>query len=207
MSVIDCYSWVEDAPSAAVARQLVEHRNKTAVTELRFKEGFPDITGGYVEIKKKCSSLLSMANSGLYTFTITDLDTTACPASLILNWFSPSLSTLPLPKNLVFRVAVREIEAWLLADMHAFATYLKIAPANFPIYPESLQDPKQYLLNVIRKHGTKNFHKEMLPRRNASVGPRYNEVLIEFIQTKWSPPRAAVHAASLDRAITALARI
>jgi hypothetical protein len=202
MNAIYCYAWVEDAPSAAVARRLVQHRNESAPVELRFVDGFPDIAGGYGDIKHKCGSFLKMANAGIHVFAITDLDAAPCASGLVLDWFSPA--GLPLPEKLYFRVAVREIEAWLLADLDAFASYLGIPAANFSSVPESLPDPKQHLLNVIRQKSTKSIHREMLPRRNMRIGPAYNEVLTKFVQTKWSPARAAAHAPSLSRAIHAL---
>jgi hypothetical protein len=43
---------------------------------------------------------------------ITDLDGISCAPSLLSSW----LGHLNPPKNFLFRVAVREVEAWLLAD-------------------------------------------------------------------------------------------
>lgn len=208
MADIYCYSYVEDAPSAAVARKLVTQRNSGRLQKLHFYEGFPAITGGYGELRKKCPSLLNMAKAGLYTFSVTDLDMHSCAVTLIRDCFRiKSQRALILPKELVFRVAVREIEAWIIADRHAWAEYIGIPEVNFSITPDTLPDPKQHLLNVIRNKGTKKAHQEMLPRRTANIGPRYNQVLCDFVSRFWSPKRAAANSPSLRSAIEALRKV
>jgi len=94
-----------------------------------------------------------------------------------------------------------------MADRDAWANYIEIAPANFAEQPDELPDPKQFLLNVIRSKGKKKRHKNMLPRGSAHVGPIYNEVLCDFINTTWSPARASENSPSLRRAIDALMRL
>ncbi len=149
-----------------------------------------------------------MAKTGIYTFIITDLDNRRCAGMMIREWFSiPSPQPISLPMELLFRIAVREVESWILADRKAWAKYIKIPVDNWPRTPDQLADPKQYLLNVIRSKGRKKAHKEMLPLGTAHIGPRYNEILSEFIASQWSPPRAAALSPSLKRSIDALCRI
>ncbi len=208
MEDIYCYSYVEDAPSAAVAKKLVAQRNSVLAQKLHFRDGFPAIMDGYSAIKKNCPGFLNMARGGLYTFSITDLDTRACAGDLIRDWFSiPALQPVTLPKEVVFRVAVREVEAWIMADRHAWARYIGIPAEDFPDVPDVLPDPKQHLLNIIQRKGMKKLHKEMLPSGTAHIGPRYNEVLCDFVSDGWSPSRAAQNSPSLKRAIDALRRI
>ena len=109
--------------------------------------------------------------------------------------------------RLVFRVAVREVESWILADHEAWAEYINIPGDNFSKTPDQLDDPKQHLLTVIRRKGKKKIHQEMLPKGAAHIGPLYNEVLCEFINTSWQPERAAENSPSLDRALKALMKI
>ena len=52
---------------------------------------------------------------------ITDLDRVACAATLIRGWTANDT----LPVTLLLRVAVREVEAWLLADHDAMRTLLQ----------------------------------------------------------------------------------
>jgi hypothetical protein len=149
-----------------------------------------------------------MANGGQYTLALTDLDTRACAGALIRQWFSiPAGQPIALPKEVVFSVAVREIESWIIADRTAWAKFIGIAAANFASTPDDLDDPKQHLLNVIRNKGRKKRHRDMLPTGTASIGPGYNDVLCEFVQQHWSPARASAHSPSLRRAITALHQV
>ncbi len=202
MATIYCYSFVEDEPSAAVVRRLVSTRNAQAKNQLIFHPGFPAIMNGCSEIRKKCHSFIKMAKAGLYTLTLTDLDSAACAGELIRTWFQ--IPKIALPKEVIFRVAVREIESWILADHIALSRYIQIAAANFSSDPDTLKDPKQHLLGIVRKKGKRKIHKEMLPEGSASIGPRYNEVLCDFVRTTWCPNRAARRSPSLDRAIKAL---
>lgn len=162
---------------------------------------------GSGNLKKKCPALAEMAKHAP-VLCITDLDTWACATALIGTWFGGSADrTLSLPEKLCFRIAVREIESWILADRQAWASYIGIAAANFPEHPDELRDPKQHLLNVIRAKGKKKLHAGMLPRGSAHIGPLYNDVVCKFVQTKWSPQRASKYSPSLQRAIDALKRI
>ena len=104
-------------------------------------------------------------------------------------------------------MAVREVEAWLLADREAFAQFMAIPQANFSGSPDEIPDPKLYLLNVIRRKGRKAWHREMLPRGHAHIGPGYNEALCQFIADVWNPERAARRSPSLKRAMNALRRM
>jgi hypothetical protein len=205
MTDIFCYSYVEDAPSAAVAKRLVASRNSTAESQLLFCEGFPSVMSGYGEIKKKSPAFLNMAKAGIRTFTLTDLDTRVCAVDMIRDWFAiPDNDELSLPDKVIFRVAVREVESWILADRAAWSQYIGIPACNFSAAPDSLCDPKQHLLDVVRTKGNRKVHKEMLPTGSANVGPRYNEVLCTFVESKWSPTRASANSPSLDRAIRSL---
>ncbi len=202
------FSYVEDAPSAAVVTKLVSERNGKADDQLIFRKGFPVVTGGYGAIKKRCAAFLDMANAGLRTLALTDLDTHECACTLIRDWFGiPEASQATLPEECIFRVAVREVEAWILADRAAWAAHIGISAANFSANPDSLEDPKQHLLNVIRAKGRRRVHREMLPEGTAHIGPRYNEVLCDFVETVWLPERAAANSPSLYRAIRALSRV
>ena len=206
MAVIHCFSFVEDELSKEVLENLVARRNESCRRQLIFQEGHPRVTGGFARIREKVPAFLNMAKAGLFTLTLTDLDTTDCAPSLIRDWFSVSPgSPIDLPAEVIFRVAVREVEAWLLADRCALAHFLGIPERNFSDTPEDLTDPKAHLLDVIRRKGRKKWHREMLPLSpTASLGPEYNRKLAEFVKTGWDPNRAACTSRSLDRTIDAL---
>jgi hypothetical protein len=112
-----------------------------------------------------------------------------------------------IPDWFLFRIAVREVESWLIADRHALASFLRIPKTNLSAYPDSLNDPKVHLLGIIRAKGKRKMHHEMLPGRNSRIGPEYNNVLCEFILKHWNPERAAKNSLSLCRALEALKKI
>ena len=209
MREIPCYSFVEDEPSAEVLKKLVALQNERQRDFcISFRAGFPKVLGGFGQIKKRTPSFLEMARQNLHTLVLTDLDRAECAPTLVREWFSIApAQAIELPPPLVFRIAVREVEAWIMADRTAFAQHLRIPSANFPRSPDDLDDPKRELLSIIRRKGRKTWHQEMLPRGTASIGPKYNERICEFITEKWMPERAAQHSPSLDRAIKAVLRL
>jgi hypothetical protein len=208
MTDVYCFAFVEDTPSAAVADRLIAARNARLEHRLVFQKGFPAVMRGFGAIKSKCRTFLNMAKAGNHTFVLTDLDKAECPCALIRDWFAiPREIPVDLPPQCIFRVAVREVESWILADHEAWADYIKIPGDNFSKTPDQLEDLKQHLLTVIRRKGKKKIHQEMLPKGAAHIGPLYNEVLCEFINTSWQPERAAENSPSLDRALKALMKI
>lgn len=208
MEDVFCFSYVEDAPSAAVAHKLVATRNAKMEHSLVFRNGFPAVMRGYGAIKSKCEAFLNMAKGGIHLFILTDLDTAECACSLIRSWFSISnKDDVVLPPQCIFRVAVREVESWIIADHEAWAAFIGIPAVNFSTQPDQLDDPKRHLLNVIHRKGRKKIHREMLPQGAAQIGPRYNEILCDFVYSSWEPERAAMRSPSLDRALKALITI
>lgn len=208
MEDVYCFSYVEDAPSAAVAQKLVAARNAKMEHSLIFRNGFPSIMEGYGAIKNNCEAFLNMAKRGIHSFILTDLDTAECACSLIRRWFSiPENDDVILPPECIFRIAVREVESWIIADHEAWGAFIGIPSANFSTQPDQLDDPKRHLLNVIRRKGRKKIHREMLPHGAAQIGPRYNEILCDFVERLWDPERAAKRSPSLDRALKALMMI
>jgi hypothetical protein len=128
---------------------------------------------------------------------LTDLDTASCAPELITNWCGRGV----LPKDLLFRVAVHETEAWLLADLEGFSRFSGIPKAKIPLSPEHLVDPKQTLLNLVRRYGHRDIKADLMPAPGSSarMGFGYNAALIRFVHSFWSVKRAAVRANSLER--------
>ena len=125
-----------------------------------------------------------------------DLDRDAeCAPPLKDEWL-PALSQL-----MCFRIAVREVEAWLLADREGMAKFLSIAQSRIPASPESLDNPKNVLVDLARRSRRKAIREDMVPRPGSgrSIGPAYTSRLIEFAYTFWRPEVAAHHADSLRR--------
>lgn len=201
MPGISCYAFAEDVLSCAVMVRLVEYCNRTSrKIPLRFFRGFPENKRGSGNLKKLLPSICKMAQSGLYTLILTDLDNNRCAPELIEAWFK----TKNISDNVLFRVAVREIETWLLADRTGLAKFLGIAVDNFNNNPDSLSDPKRHLLDIIRKKGRKRYHRDMLPSGSAHVGPEYNARLCTFVQERWNIDTATKKSLSLQRALVAI---
>jgi len=206
MAERSCYAYAEDPPSCSVIRKLVEFQNIHSVsrTTLRLVAGFPENKHGAGNLKKIIPAVSNMAKAGIAVVMLTDLDAVACAPELIRQWFPVKAMK---PGGFIFRIAVREVESWLIADRDALASVLGIPKSNFSADPDSLVDPKAHLLRAIRAKGKRKMHREMLPGRNSRIGPEYNNVLCGFIANNWSPVRAANNSLSLHRALEALRTI
>jgi len=133
-------------------------------------------------------------------FSIIDLDREPCAARAITLW-------LPQPaKGMRFRIAVRAIEAWLMADRERMAAFLAVSPSQLPSYPELEANPKDTLISVARHSRSSNIREDIVPRQGsgAKVGPLYVARLNEFTEKHWRPETAAQFSDSLQRCIRAL---
>jgi hypothetical protein len=135
---------------------------------------------------------------------LVDLDRDAdCAPPFAAQW-------LPRPAPLLcFRVVVRAVEAWLLADVETLSGFLGVARSRIPTHPEALDDPKAALVNLARASRRTAVRKDMVPREGSGrpVGPAYSSRLIEYVVNHWRPDVAAARAESLDRAIRCLRRL
>ncbi|MGK2872392.1 MAG: hypothetical protein ACSLFL_09070 [Alphaproteobacteria bacterium] len=191
----EIYLATEDELSEAVAERLVMDSNKKLRVAVRMgKRG-----NGY--LKRKLPELMRVANS-FPVLMLTDLDRIECPPALIAEWSSGR----PLPREMLFRVAVREVEAWLLADREAFAAFVGAPPNKIPLNPDSLDDPKQTLLGFVRRYGRREIKADILPKSGSrcTVGLGYNQRLSRFVTELWEPERAATCSDSLARAFERL---
>jgi len=185
----------EDALSEAVAETLLRQTGGHVVHS-RLRQG------GYGYLKRRIADFNRMAQAVMPVLLVTDLDRWACPPNLIANW----LPNGPGPRML-FRVAVRETESWLLADRDAFAEFFGIASANVPDRPDDLIDPKSTLLNLVRKSKRRALKEDILPARGVSmvIGLGYNDQLSRFVREHWESRRAAHASPSLASAIARVA--
>ncbi len=114
---------------------------------------------------------------------------------------------LPHPARwMCFRVAVREVEAWFMADRERLARFLGIPLERVPLNPESEMDPKRMLVDMARDSRRRAVRLDMVPRPGSgrSVGPAYTSCLIEFARTVWRPEEAARRSDSLRRCLRSL---
>ncbi|HRI28022.1 MAG TPA: DUF4276 family protein [Chitinophagales bacterium] len=154
---------------------------------------------GYGYIKSNINGF-NQASIATPFFVLTDLDNYPCPPELILDWI-----TAPLHPNFIFRIAVKEVEAWLLADIEGFSEFTGVSQANFPANPELENDPKQTLINLARRSRRRDVREDIVPiNNNATIGPNYNERLMQFVSDFWNLERAIGRSTSLQRAFNKL---
>lgn len=126
---------------------------------------------------------------------LTDLDRSPCPSGLIRAW----LGKRQHPDNLLLRIAVREIAAWLLAD-HDGMRHLLGSKGRLPEDPDALPDAKQHLLRLAR-HAPRHVRQELIAERGAiaAQGIAYNTRLCGFVAANWDPDGASARSESLRR--------
>ena len=111
-------------------------------------------------------------NAARYTpwVVLVDLDNDAdCAPSIREEW-------VPAPApNLCFRIAVREVEAWLMADVQTLARYLSVGLSRISADPETLERPKDAMVDLARRSRRNDIRKDMVPRQKSGrrVGPAY----------------------------------
>ncbi len=130
-------------------------------------------------------------------FVLVDLNHEECAPVLYGTW-------LPRPAaKMCLRVAIREVESWLLADREEIARFLGVAVARITRDPESLDDPKQTLVDVARRSRLRAIREDLVPRPGSGreVGPAYTARMAEYVASTWRPEIAAGAAASLRRCL------
>ena len=184
---------VEDDLSDAVLRKILrESSNNFAVGSSFGKCGY-----GY--IKQKVHAFNNAAKRTPF-LVLSDLEAECAPIQ-IKEW-------LPVPKrhNLLFRIAVREIESWLLADRAGFASFLGIKREFIPKNVDEINDPKQVLINLAKRSRRRALRQAIvpIPDRTARVGPDYNGQLSSFVFGAWNIVEAMENSESLRRTVKAL---
>jgi len=185
------YIATEDLLSETVVERLIEdvdHKLYVAVKVGKRGNGY---------LRKKLNEFLALSSS-IPVIMLTDLDQSACPASLIDDWRGRRI----LPQTFLFRVAVRETETWLLADREGFSNYSGVPIHRIPVDPENLDNPKEALLELIRRYGNRTAKAEILPspHSTAKVATTYNQTLCGFVKRSWSIDSAVQSSNSLKRA-------
>lgn len=203
MADIYAFAYVEDEATKAVLNKILSFVNGKSDNRFCMQPGFPSITRGFGKLKKTAKSFVDTTRNGCWAIFITDLDNIDSIQSLCNEWFSLPCFRL-LPPQMVFRVAVREVESWIMADVQGISEFFNIHESNFSDDPDSLPDPKQYLLNLIRRKCRKKVFQNMLPEDNQCIGIEYNPQLKKFINQNWDIERAMAKSTSLQRAVICL---
>ena len=184
---------VEDPLSEAVARRILEKADRSyeVVNVLRWNKD---------KIKRKIKNINHAARGFAY-FVLTDQDTEdRCPPNAI------SELREPVHSNLLYRFAVMEIEAWVMAHREAVSSFLYVPINKIPDDVDDIKNPKEYLINLARKSRSSRIREDIPPRNKTTskVGPDYNGMLIDFVTERWDIDVAAIYSRSLKRTIERL---
>jgi hypothetical protein len=186
---IDIALVAEDVLSLAVLQKLLERTGRDFQIARTFNEK------GVGNIRKSLDKYRNASNVYPHIILV-DLDDVSCAPHLLEQW-----GMVNLPRAMLFRVAVREIESWVLADRDGFAEFCLVAINKITQHPESLPNPKQALLNIVRKGRNRRLIDEVVPPQGSpmSKGPLYNERLTQFVRVSWNVERAIASSPSLGR--------
>jgi hypothetical protein len=182
---------VEDQLSEIVARKLLEQSGREyRVSQCLCKQG-----QGYLKAK---INNFNQAAMNMPFFVLTDQDR-GCPPALISSWLKQKPS-----KFFMFRIAVMEVESWVMAHRAAFAKFFSVSLERLPQDMDNIPDPKQFLINLVRRSRSKRLRTDIVPAvgSTAKIGPDYNNHLMRFVQEKWDVSEAVEHSESLRRAVS-----
>lgn len=186
---------VEGPTDAAVVRRLAAHVDVQVHLVLT--------ANGKNSVLEKLKGL-DRAARGQPWWVLVDLDQDAPCAGNFVQRHLPH----PAP-HMRFRVAVRTVEAWLLADRPGFARFFGVPLTRLPTAPEELPDPKQVVVNLARLSERRDVREEVPPRPGSGkkTGALYSSKLIEFAMRHWNIEAARKTSKSLDRAVLRLAEL
>ncbi len=188
-----CLLAVEDEVSEIAARRVIETYSPLHIAECYGKTGF-----GYL---KANISKFQQASRQIPYVVLTDLDQYPCATAL-----KEDGNIVATPRNFIFRIAVRSIESWLMADRKNFADFLGISIQHLPLNPEDEINPKRLLIELAKHSRKREIREDMVPKpkSTAKIGPNYTPRLSEFVREQWEIESAQKQSKSLQRAIFAL---
>jgi hypothetical protein len=107
--------------------------------------------------------------------------------------------------EICFRIAVKEVEAWLLADIEGLSQFFRVSKVNFPKKPENEIDPKQTLIELAKRSRLRTIKDDIVPiNEYAKIGPNYNARMTEFVNEYWNIESAINRSRSLEKAFSKL---
>ena len=189
---------VEDDLSEQLLRRLLRERPVPYAIGPVFKQG------GFGYLKKQTPAFNNSAKA-CPILLLTDLDQRPCAPELILDWLKQ-----PKHPDFLLRVAVREVEAWLLASDASLRDYLGIRRSVAFPDPEALSDPKIELLKLAEESPRRDIREAIVRRdtgNNLRQGPAYNSTLSFFVDQTWSPELAASKCPSFASVLKSLEKL
>ncbi|WP_177307455.1 DUF4276 family protein [Pseudoduganella namucuonensis] len=177
----------------AVEDELSEQIGLRLVAEVRLQIDLVLRKGGNGYLKSKFISFCEMAHQ-TPVLLITDLDSIPTVEKLKVEWLN---KTKP-PNSLLFHVAVREVESWLLADHRGMKKMMGKNVNKFPAAPDDLADPKAHLLSLAAS-AARDVRDDLIAERGsmATQGLGYNKRLSTFVRQIWDPEAAEDRSPSL----------
>ena len=175
---------VEDRLSELVAKRLIsEYAPNLEVSETLGLRGNR-------QLRQSLRQFNAIAIHQRPALIFTDLDRPrSCPPALLRNW----MQGLAISSQLMIRVAVLEVEAWLLANRVSIAQWLSVSANRVPDNPESVVDPKRTLIELANHSSYRSLRAEIIPRRGNGthqIGPGYNQSVGEFAVQRWNTEAA-----------------
>jgi hypothetical protein len=186
---------VEDALSEVVIRKIVElTRPDLPIFQVMGRKGH-----GYIRTRIRELNRTAMS---VPVFVVIDLDRPEPCAADLIRTFLP----IPFAPRLLFRVAVMEIESWVMADREALAQFLDVSVRHLPETPDEIADPKAEIVSLARRSGSRQLRDDLVPNAGDTrrVGPAYNARLIEFVENAWRLDVARTVSPSLNKAVERL---
>ncbi len=198
------YIAVEDDLSEAVVRRLLNHVRRGFQVRARYPLASlphlrPELSGfGYLRASVQAFNRAAAVTPHLL---LTDLDVAVCAPELIREWLGGAVHP-----NFLLRVAVREVEAWLLADANNIADFLGLAPHDVPANIEGVAQPKEEIVRLASISPDPEIRDNLAPRpgSTATTGRLFTRRLIGYVRDRWDVNAAAGNADSLARALRAL---
>lgn len=183
----------EDELSAAVARRLVsEYIPSAEVYEVFVARG---------SVKGLIAGLNERARYVGPVLVLADLDKPLGCAPALVRELSEGLTVSP---GMMIRIAVTEIESWIMADREGLAEWLSISASIVPRAPERLEDPKRTLVNLARRSRNRGLREAIAPAQvigSHMTGRDYSDTVGEFVEGFWDPDAARGGSPSLERAV------
>jgi hypothetical protein len=185
---------VEDSLSEAILSRLLTHCGGPWAIGTVYSRGGV----GYL---RKMITGFNNAAKGVPFLVLADLDGGQCVPAVLPEWLPQGAHA-----NMILRFAVREVEAWVLADTFSVGRLFGIKQSLIPTPVEQLDDPKRELVNLARRSRKREIVADVVPNAGSTavVGRNYNPRLIRHVQTEWNPEAARLNSESLNRAIEAL---
>ncbi len=198
MGLVSVILVVEDRLSDAVSTKILQHFNVEIVKRIIYE--------GNSYLQRKAQSFNQAAHEECGIFMLTDLDSPAiCPPSLIQSWVKGHLS-----RWFFLRVAVMEVESWIMADREAVANFLEIPTHRIPTNTDEIPFPKEFLVSLARRSKKTRLREALVPaqtNRHAKTGNEYTPRLCRFVRDYWDIERAATVSPSLKRTLDRLSQI